>query len=547
MQNIQKLKVIIVGAGEVGMNVAMKLSNHEKIEVTLIESNEDRSALMKATVNCRTIKGSGLDPRLLELAEIHTCDLFYAMTDADEVNLLACQLVQSMVVRNSEIPPDSDDSLSQDSLEPSDIDPFTPCAPLGESQQKRYITSNSASGKLFLYARVRDEIFYDHVSELFTQVNAIFPERTCSRKIDELLYYRQAFDVVELETGRLKLYGIKIHPNSPAVGQSLEDFTADHKITIATIARRISGPLGQSRQLMIPWAAYQMEANDEIYFAASPKTFSYIHRYFTADGEEEHPSSLVIVGDSPVAFDVFQRAVNRNRKRSDTDGREDNEGESHEQPIKRNLSLVISDTHLAERAEQSDPHGNATVVNGSITDIANLAEVGVGPLTTLLVSSTDEENLICALLARELGCQRILIVNNREDYSELINKLGFDGIFSPRQLTVNEMVHQTLRRLSKSAFEVSGSDDFEVRSFQVDKDSPLCNLALKELVSIGFPREYAVIAAMRDPEDKSHIMPTGDDILIENSIVYIVSRITDFHKIDSLFGKRKSRFRLWRS
>ena len=186
-------------------------------------------------------------------------------------------------------------------------------------------------------------------------------------------------------------------------------------------------------------------------------------------------------------------------------------------------------------------------MNGSITDIANLAEVGVGPLTTLLVSSTDEENLICALLARELGCQRILIVNNREDYSELINKLGFDGIFSPRQLTVNEMVHQTLRRLSKSAFEVSGSDDFEVRSFQVDKDSPLCNLALKELVSIGFPREYAVIAAMRDPEDKSHIMPTGDDILIENSIVYIVSRITDFHKIDSLFGKRKSRFRLWRS
>ena len=57
MQNIQKLRVIIVGAGEVGMNVAMKLSDHEEVEVTLIEANEERSALMKNNVNCRHIKG----------------------------------------------------------------------------------------------------------------------------------------------------------------------------------------------------------------------------------------------------------------------------------------------------------------------------------------------------------------------------------------------------------------------------------------------------------------------------------------------------------
>ena len=44
MQNIQNLKVIIVGAGEVGMNVAMKLGKHDEIEITLVEASESRSA-----------------------------------------------------------------------------------------------------------------------------------------------------------------------------------------------------------------------------------------------------------------------------------------------------------------------------------------------------------------------------------------------------------------------------------------------------------------------------------------------------------------------
>ena len=551
MQNIQKLKVIIVGAGEVGMNVAVKLSHHEKVDVTLIEFDEDRAALMKTSVNCLTIKGSGLNAELLIDAGIEDCDLFYALTDADEVNLLACQLAETMIKRSfsKKDAAEQEQALSK-GLESTDLDFFQPCAPLGEGQRKRFIPSMSESGQLFLYARVRDEILYDHLQELFPHINVIFPERTCSRKIDELLYYRQAFDVVELESGRLKLYGVKIHPKSSAVGQTLLGFTADQKITIAAIARRVSGSLGHSRQLMIPSADYRMEANDEIYFAATPKLLSQLHHHFTAQGESEHPSSVVIAGDSSVALDVFQRSVNRSsRRRVELELRE-LDVEDREESLeltKRNLALVISDPILAERAEKSDPNGHATVVNGEITDIANLAEVGVGPRTTLLVSSSDEENLICALLARELGCDRILIVNNREQYAELINKLGFDGIFSPRQLTVNEMVHQTLKRLAKSAFEVSGTEDFEVRSFVIDKESPLCGKALKDLKSVGFPREYAVIAAMRDPETQTHIMPTGENVLSEGAVVYIVSQTTDFHKIDALFGKRRSRFRLWRS
>jgi Trk K+ transport system NAD-binding subunit len=193
----------------------------------------------------------------------------------------------------------------------------------------------------------------------------------------------------------------------------------------------------------------------------------------------------------------------------------------------------------------SDSYGDAFVFTGSITNIHTLIEAGVGPQSTLLICSHDEENLVCALLARELKCERILIVNNREHYASLINQLGFDGIFSPRQLAVNEIRHQTLKLLAKSAYSVSTGDDVEVRSFVVSADSELCGLQLSELQTSGFPREHAVIAALIEQDSTTHVMPTGSDRLLQNSTAYVVARSSDFHRIKGLFGKRKSRFRLW--
>ena len=85
---------------------------------------------------------------------------------------------------------------------------------------------------------MRSESLYDHVQMLFPSINAIFPERTCSRKLDELLHYQQVFDVVELESKPTKIIRTKIHPKSQVVGQSLKDFTSGHQLTIAAIARK---------------------------------------------------------------------------------------------------------------------------------------------------------------------------------------------------------------------------------------------------------------------------------------------------------------------
>ena len=84
---------------------------------------------MQATIDCNHVHGSGLDPENLKLAGVYDCDLFYALTDTDEVNLLACHLAKEMVARHlaeevsdedhEELGDHLDDSLSDEVLSPA--------------------------------------------------------------------------------------------------------------------------------------------------------------------------------------------------------------------------------------------------------------------------------------------------------------------------------------------------------------------------------------------------------------------------------------------
>ena len=85
------MKVIVVGAGEVGIHIAERLSK-EGHEVTVIEKSRDKERQLRAKLSALVILGSGANAEVLEQAGIAGADLFIAVTDQDEVNLVACLL-----------------------------------------------------------------------------------------------------------------------------------------------------------------------------------------------------------------------------------------------------------------------------------------------------------------------------------------------------------------------------------------------------------------------------------------------------------------------
>jgi len=85
------MKVVIVGAGQVGYQIADRLSR-EGHDIALIERSAEKVASLATKLNALVVEGIGASAEVLEKVEVQDADLFIAVTDMDEVNLVSCML-----------------------------------------------------------------------------------------------------------------------------------------------------------------------------------------------------------------------------------------------------------------------------------------------------------------------------------------------------------------------------------------------------------------------------------------------------------------------
>ncbi|MBU4035990.1 MAG: NAD-binding protein, partial [Proteobacteria bacterium] len=88
------MKIVIVGAGAVGSQIAAQLIAENK-DVVIIEHNPDVAKHASNHLDCIVITGEGNNPRVLRKAGIEKADFFLSVTDSDEVNMISCALVAS--------------------------------------------------------------------------------------------------------------------------------------------------------------------------------------------------------------------------------------------------------------------------------------------------------------------------------------------------------------------------------------------------------------------------------------------------------------------
>lgn len=94
------MKIIIVGAGQVGTYLASRLSG-EGHEVTLIETSEERARTIDEAYDVRTLQGNGSSAHTLVEADVDQCRYFLAMTSDDKTNLIACSLAKALGAKNA--------------------------------------------------------------------------------------------------------------------------------------------------------------------------------------------------------------------------------------------------------------------------------------------------------------------------------------------------------------------------------------------------------------------------------------------------------------
>lgn len=229
------MKIVIVGAGEVGFHIASHLAV-EKKDVVVVDQNAEAIRRVADHLDVQVVTGSGSSPVVLEEAGIRSADILLAVTDSDETNLVAC-LVTRML--------------------------------------------SPATKKI---ARVRDAGFDDYHEILRTKSphidTIINPEIEVVKTIEQLMSVPGAADVGQFADGRMKFVGVYIDKDSHLAGIKLMDLPAK-----AGGVRPLIAAVVREEKLIIPRGKDRLQSGDLVYFISEEKQLSDTLAVFDKHGD----------------------------------------------------------------------------------------------------------------------------------------------------------------------------------------------------------------------------------------------------------------------
>ena len=216
------MKILILGAGQVGSSAAYHLSREEANEVTVVDMRPDVLRELQDRLDIRTVVGHAAHPDVLERAGAGDADIVVALTDSDETNMVACQIAYT-----------------------------------------RFHTPTKI-------ARIR-AAEYMNAKDLFTQDAIpidvrISPEQLVCNYIEQLILYPGASQVLDFANGRVRLVGVFADSDGLLVGQkiaALKDHVPNTEGRIAAIYR--------SGKALLPKGDTVIEEGDEVFFIADRK------------------------------------------------------------------------------------------------------------------------------------------------------------------------------------------------------------------------------------------------------------------------------------
>jgi len=238
------MKILIIGAGQVGFFLCERLST-EGHEVTLVDRQPEQLKRAADRLNVLGIEGNGASAEILEQADIKRTDIFIAVTDLDEVNILACLLareygVATKVARVKNI----------------------------EFANRRAILSKEKLGIDLL----------------------INPDDAVADEIVKITGRTGAFDVAEFVEGKIQFLGYRISADSPICDLTLKELGE-----LRGIYRFVVTAISRGGRTIIPRGDDIIQAGDSIFIFAHQNDLPAI-QYMLQQNVENKPSS------SPRAF-----------------------------------------------------------------------------------------------------------------------------------------------------------------------------------------------------------------------------------------------------
>jgi len=237
------VKILILGAGQVGRSAASSLSREEANEVTVVDVDEDILRNLQDRLDVRTVAGNASYPTVLEAAGAPEADIIVALTSSDEVNMMACEVAHTLYRTPTKI---------------------------ARIRSAEYTS--------------RPELFSDDALSVDVFIS---PEQLVTEYVERLIKYPGALQVLDFADGKVQLVGVRALGGGPLVGQRLRELpqhlprASARIVAIYRVGRSVS-PEGDT----------VIEDGDEVFFLAARAD---VRRVMSELRKQDDPVKRVVI------------------------------------------------------------------------------------------------------------------------------------------------------------------------------------------------------------------------------------------------------------
>ena len=447
------MNIVIIGASDIGIHLA-SIFSQENYRVVLVDKDPLKIEQASRELDIATRVGLGTDWELLEELLEFAPDLLIALTNEDEINLVVCTLAKN----------------------------------LGYPQTIARVRKN----KYFLQSRLNFE-------QLFCVDHLIGPERLTADAIANKILVPGAIAIESFAHGMIQMRTMRVpstwrkHQVMLRDGDSIE---LPSKTMIGLIRRRQSHEFSGKKvhpkeQIIFPHGNDSFLINDEVTFIGETDSIRNLHKFFGISIKD--PKSVMIIGGSLVAINLARIL------------------------IEHKMRITILDKNYEKCCLLTKLFPLATIIQRSGTDYRYLQAEKVGDFDVVVSCTRDDEvNFLAGSIAKELGCNHVIVSISDTNYLPLISSLGITHSASPRIHASNRILSIARERQIASMVSMY-NNQAEIMEVKISINSKILGIPIR-LLSKELPKDMLIVAIQSHGRiliaDGSRVLSAGDTVIV---------------------------------
>ena len=353
-----------------------------------------------------------------------------------------------------------------------------------------------ASGVKKIVAAVKNAKYaeYEGVIEN-SNISVVSSSGIISEKISALISAPFAGRVEFFASGQIELLKLRVHQGVPVINEKLRNFVSSPRNwTFVGLQRE--------HRITIPRGDTELRPGDFVFALGVPSALEKLKKLFNL--KIQKVNSVIIVGGGMVGCEVASAL--------------------HEKGL--SVRLIESD-HDRARVAAEELVG-VMVFEGDGTDLGILKEAGVEKSDYLLaLTGDDENNVLSALLAKNLGIDRCTVLYTNPDYAEVLEAIGIDRAISVNMAVANAILN-SLHLGGEANISLLYEGAGEILEFDVNEHTKILGVALSEC---KMPHDSVIGVCMREGKP---IFPGGDFVAQVGDRLVVFSLPAAVQKVEEI-------------